>query len=71
MSSALAVLGALGGAAAFLGALFVVIRAVFKEVSAIDNNTTALNALRASVDSLDVRLTEQGERISRLEGRVP
>lgn len=71
MNDALAVLGALGGAAAFLGALFVVIRGIFKEVSAIDNNTAALNSLREAVSSLDVRLTDQGERISRLEGRVP
>jgi uncharacterized protein HemX len=71
VNSALAILGALGGGVAFLSAIAIVARAIFKEVSAIDNNTTALNALRETVTSLDTRLTEQGERLSRLEGRIP
>lgn len=71
MTSALAILGALGGGVAFLSALVIVVRAVFKEVAAIDNNTIALNELRKTVAQFDARLTEQGERLSRLEGRIP
>jgi hypothetical protein len=71
VNSALAILGALGGCAAFLGALTVIVRAVFKEVAAIDNNTAALDNLRETVTGLDTRLNDQGERLSRLEGRIP
>jgi hypothetical protein len=69
--SVLTFLGALGGAAVFLGAVITVIRGIFRQVNATEANTVALDNLRKTVDGLDSRLNRQGERIAKLEGRQP
>lgn len=75
MSVVLTILGALGGVVVFGGAVWTVIRAIFKQVGATEDNTKALHDLQRTVESLNGRLNDQdgrlhdhGERIARLEG---
>jgi hypothetical protein len=63
MNTVLAILGSLGGIAAFFGAVFVVVRAIFRQVRATEDltrateaNTRALNEIRHIVDDHTVRL---------------
>jgi len=64
-----AVLGSLGGVVAFCGAMWVVVRAVFKNINAVEDNTDAVKKLTERLDKHDDLFVSQGERIARLEGR--
>ena len=64
-----AVLGSLGGIVAFVGAMWVIIRAVFRNISAVEDNTDAVRQLTQRLDKHDDMFMVQGERIARLEGR--
>lgn len=63
-----AILGSLGGVAAFLGAMFVVVKAIFKQVRTTEDNTQALIGLRETIGKLDVLVDDHAQRIARLEG---
>lgn len=69
MTQAEGILASLGGLAAFVSLLWIVMRATAGRVRAIDENTDATRDLSESLDRL-ARLVERHEtRISRLEGR--
>lgn len=63
-----AVLGSLGGLTAFGTAIWIVVRAIFRQVGATEDNTRALDELRSSVLKLDVQVDEHAQRLARLEG---
>jgi flagellar biogenesis protein FliO len=65
----LAVLGSLGGIIAFVTAVIVVVRGIFRQVQATDDLTRAVRELRDTLTAQDRRLNDYGERIARLEGR--
>lgn len=64
----LSVLGALGGLAAFLTALWFVVRAIIRETQAVEDNTKALTTLTDEVKRINLIQTSHGERIATLEG---
>jgi hypothetical protein len=45
--SAVAILGSLGGIIAFIGAVVLVIRAIFKQIGAVEDNTRTLKEIKA------------------------
>lgn len=59
--------GALGGLVAFAAAVAVIVKAIFRQSSAVSDNTKALESLTQSVDSLKDGFINHGERIARLE----
>lgn len=61
---ALTILGALGGGVVFVGAVWTVLRASFRQINAIEDNTKAVNRLTDE-------LGDHETRISRLEGARP
>jgi hypothetical protein len=65
----LAALGGLGGIVAVLGMVYVIGRGIFKQVTAIENMTTAINNLSAEVTKLKDVLTNHETRITVLEDR--
>lgn len=68
MNMVLTVFGALGGLVVFIGAIWTIVRAIFRQVNATEDNTQALSKMGASLDRLDNTVRAQGERISALEG---
>jgi hypothetical protein len=70
VNTALSVVAALGGLVVFIGAIWAVVRGIFKQVGATEDNTDALNKLSGEIASLQKTVNNQGERIARLEGRV-
>lgn len=64
----LAILGALGGIAAFVGGVVAVLRGIFRQISATESNTDAVNRLTEQLGDLSGTVDNHGERISRLEG---
>lgn len=71
MSAALSALAAVGGAIAFLGAVWAILRAIFAQVNSTKDNTEAIDKLSRSVQDLDVTVGRLRERVSRLEGHYP
>jgi hypothetical protein len=69
VNTALSVVAALGGLVVFVGAIWAVVRGIFKQVGATEDNTDAVNRLSANLKNLEVTVRDQGERIARLEGR--
>lgn len=63
------ILGALGGVVAFIGAVWIIVRAVFNQSNVTKENTMAVQELNRTVRELSAELHRQGERIARLEGR--
>ena len=70
MNGVESILGALGGLAVFLGAMWAVIRGIFRQVNATDKNTMALNELSGKINSLDGTITNHEHRITVLEAKV-
>jgi hypothetical protein len=66
----LAVLGSLGGVVAFVGAVWVVVRAIFRQSGATKDNTEAVDRLTSSVDKMNGEFHHLSERVSRLEGAL-
>jgi hypothetical protein len=73
---ALAVTSALGGAAAFITMVALVLRAIFKQVSATEGNTKATDRLTDAVGemsekvgALDTKVTVLDTRVTALEDR--
>lgn len=62
------VLGSLGGVVAFIGAIWVIVRAIMRNVSATEDNTTATQNLSGEMRELRTVVNGHGERIARLEG---
>jgi hypothetical protein len=61
VNTGLAVLGALGGGAVFIGAIITVAKGIFRQAAATEANTKALK-------DLTKMLNDHETRISRLEG---
>lgn len=68
MSSALAILAAAGGGVTLIAGVVVTVRAIFRLVSATEDNTEALHEVRDEVKDLKGKLDGYETRISRLEG---
>lgn len=64
----LTVMGALGGITAFLGAVWVVVRAIFRQSSVTRDNTDAVTELSGHVKDLSREFHGLAERVARLEG---
>lgn len=67
MSTALEILGALGGGTAFVTLCIVTLRAIFKQVNATNDNTDAVGKLTKSVDDLSAKFSGHETRITILE----
>ncbi len=65
--STFVILGGTGGALAALAAVITIGRGIFRQVSATEDNTAALNALSAKVDALAGTSSGHETRISVLE----
>lgn len=68
MSTIVAVLTSLGGIVAFFGALFVIIKAIAKQINTTEANTRALSELNETVKTLDRNYDSLRERVAALEG---
>ena len=69
-TSLLAIVGGLGGGVTFIGALFILMRGIFGQIHATQDNTRALDELRAELKAADGRADDHERRISRLEGKA-
>jgi len=67
MSVAVAILASLGGVVAFLGMLFVIVKSVFRQVNATEDNTKALNELSEQIKGMADQLNDHETRISVVE----
>lgn len=77
MNTFLAIAGALGGVAVFATAVFAIIKAIARQVSAVKanekatkDNTAALSTFSSKLEHMDTVMAQHGERIARLEGRT-
>lgn len=66
-STVLAVLGALGGASAFVTIITVTLRAIFRQVNATEKNTSATENLTKAVESLHGKFEQLDRRVMILE----
>jgi hypothetical protein len=62
------VLGSLGGVVAFSGAVWVIVRAIARNVQATEENTKATQGLSAEMREMRTVVNGHGERIASLEG---
>ena len=69
MNAVLPVLGALGGTVVFCTAALTVIRGIFRQVHAVEDNTKALGDVQEAIEKLSAKLQDHSERIIRLEAR--
>jgi hypothetical protein len=69
VNTALSVVAALGGLVVFVGAIWAVVRGIFRQIGATEDNTDAINRLNDNIARLEKTTKDQGERIARLEGR--
>jgi hypothetical protein len=63
-----AILGGIGGIVAFLAGVAAVLRGIFRQISATEDNTAAIHGLSERLDRQDGKLDDYGTRIARLEG---
>jgi hypothetical protein len=63
----LALFGALGGLATFIAGVFVVVRAIFRQVGATEANTVALGEVKDALKDHETRL----RTVERREGITP
>jgi hypothetical protein len=66
----LAILGSLGGVAAFITAIYVIIKAAFGQVNATKENTKALNRVSDTIDKLDKRVDQHDIDIAVIKDRL-
>lgn len=64
------VLSSFGGIAAFLSAVVIVVRAIFKQVGATEDNTKALHELSDKFEKQSQIVNGHENRIGRLEERT-
>jgi hypothetical protein len=69
MGPTLAILGALGGVAAFTAGVWAMLRGAFRMANATDANTRATRELTQRLERLTSQVDGHGERLARLEGR--
>jgi uncharacterized protein YybS (DUF2232 family) len=67
---AVEILGSLGGIVAFVTAVFLIIRAIFKQINAIDDNTTEIRETRDQVTKMAEKISDHDVRIHILEDRA-
>jgi hypothetical protein len=67
--NAVLILSALGGGVSFLGAIVIIARAIFKQVSATEENTTATKELSDKMSRVMSQLNGHETRIRILEDR--
>ncbi len=67
MNTFLGVAGALGGLVAFAIAVVTIVRAIFGQVSATKDNTSALRDLIAKFEHIDGTVDQHGQRIASLD----
>lgn len=65
----LTVFGALGGLAAFGAGVWALLRGIFRQIDATQDNTTALHEVRGQLEKLGGQVSDNTQRIARLEGR--
>jgi hypothetical protein len=70
MSTTILVLSSLGGVLAFAGVIFTIIRTVFKEVGAIEDNTKATQANTLKLTEMTEKINGHDTRIAVLEDRM-
>ncbi len=70
-ATTLALLGALGGLAAFVAGVWALLRGIFRNIGATQDNTRALRQMSDRLEQLGQTVNGHGERIARLEGRRP
>lgn len=64
-----AMLGGLGGLAVFGAGVWALLRGIFRQISATEENTTALHEVRGQLEKLGGQVSDNTQRIARLEGR--
>lgn len=64
-----AILGSVGGIVAFLTAIVIIGRGIFKQVDATEDNTRALKEMTAKVDQLFDKYNDHETRLRVLEDR--
>lgn len=62
-------ISALGGLVAFIGAIVLIVRSIFRLVDSNDDNTIAVKTLTNEVKELNQHCQDMDRRIARLEGR--
>lgn len=67
--TAITVLSSLGGALAFIGAIWVILKSVFGQISATKANTAAVENLTKQLGAFQEVQRKQGEDIAYLKGR--
>lgn len=67
MNTALAVFSAIGGLSALATGVSLTLRAIFKQVSATDRNTSATESLTKAVGELGEKFTDLDRRVVILE----
>lgn len=70
MPSALAWTGGLGGIVVFVGAVWAIVRGLFKQVNATDDNTKALRELARQLKDLTTTVDSHSTDIAWLKGRA-
>jgi hypothetical protein len=66
----LAILGSLGGIVAFCGAIWVIVKAGFRQVSATEENTKALGRMTDAIGKLDTRVDQHDIDIAVLKDKA-
>jgi hypothetical protein len=67
-TTTLALLGALGGLVAFVAGVWALLRGIFRNVGATQDNTRALREVTDQLEQLSRVQNSHGERLARLEG---
>ena len=62
------IFGSLGGIVTVIGAVWFIVRAILRNVSATEDNTQATNSLSTEMRELRTIVNGHGERIATLEG---
>ncbi len=60
-----------GGLVALITAVWVITRAIFRQVHTTEENTVQLGQLQGEITKLRTTINTHGERIARIEGRNP
>lgn len=68
MPIVISVLASLGGIVTFITAVWIAVRSIFAQTTAIRDNTQAIQELTKQFNTMDNRLNIHGERIATLEG---
>lgn len=64
------IISSLGGIVAFLGLVGLIIRAIFRQINATEDNTTAVRNLTRQVEALNTKVGELEKKVIILEDRI-